>query len=296
MLTLNNFADHARANGVLIDPNKIDYGRIQRWGTTTKPRSKNGWSVVYCSGDFINATYGDYQQGIESFKWHNREQGKLSRADQVQIYTNSLALRKQRELERSELLANVRTNYSKWVKPLTGSHAYIDKKGITDWLNMSISDPLGVTTWGGLVVPMRNLDNELMGYQTISPNSGTKQFATGTQKKGNFYTIAPAGISLGDCDRVFIAEGLATGVSAYIVWNEVLDSCNYAVLIAFDVGNISAVVDSVWSQYPDKPITLIADNDDAGTDKNVGLDTCNAIVSKHAGKHINLYAPGAINL
>lgn len=296
MLKLSDLCDAMVADGLIVDFAGLNSsGKLTRCGTTIKPRSKNGWYVIYINGDFINAKYMAYGIHDAPIKWHSRNKDTLSKAERQQIYANTFKLRQQQEQERIELLVNLRANYSKWVKPLSGSHPYLDKKGVAIWLQMSIAYPLGVTPWGNLVIPVQNIAEELMGYQEISIN-GTKKFATGSQKKGNFYLIAPAGISLADADRIFIAEGLATGLSAYITLNELLDAFNFVILVAFDVLNITNVVDSVWSKCPEKPITLIADNDDVGTDKNIGLDNCNAIVTKHQGRNINTYAPGAFNI
>lgn len=301
LLTIHDLVTQMNNDGLYIDAASLDIsGKLKRCGTNSKPRSKNGWYIIYINGDFITAVYGDYQQGGAPITWHSKSKSTLTNTDRAQLYATSVALRKQREQEKIELLAKLREDYSKYVKPLSRhdpnlDHPYLTTKGINSWLQMSIADPLGVMSWGGLVIPMRNLAGDLMGFQTISPNSGTKKFATGSQKKGNFYCIAPDSVTVANSDRVFIVEGLATGVSTYLVMNELLDSCSYIVLVAFDVGNISNVVDSVWSLYPDKHITLIADNDDVGTDKNVGIDACNAIVTKYHNCNIKVFAPGAVN-
>ena len=294
--TVHDLATQMNNDGLYIDAVSLDIsGKLKRCGTNSKPRSKNGWYIIYINGDFITAVYGDYQQGGTPITWHSRSKNTLTNTDRAQLYATSVALRKQREQEKVELLAKLREDYSKYVKPLSGNHSYLGTKGITAWLQMSIADPLCVMGWGGLVVPMRNLAGDLMGFQTISPNSGTKRFATGSQKKGNFYCIAPDSVTVANADRIFIVEGLATGVSTYLAMNELLDSCNYIVLVAFDVGNISNVVDVVWSLCPDKYITLIADNDDIGADKNVGIDACNAITTKYHNCNIKVYAPSAVN-
>ena len=308
MKTITDFANYAYSNGVLIEPHKIVYDRIQRWGTQTRPRSKNGWSRVYCNGDCINAVFGDFQLCGEPIKWHNRE--KLTHTDRIGVKAAYLEARRQRELERIEGLVNVQANYVKWVKPLFGSHPYIDKKCIADWLQMSIVDPLGIAgcIWSDiqkeyvlthifndasknvLIIPIRNIDDELFGFQKITA-TGDKYIHDGSQKKGNFYMVAPAGISLADADRIFIAEGISTGVSAYLALSELLDACNYVVLVSFGVFNITNVVDAVWSKHPNKPITLLADSDDIN-DKNVGVEECAKIIAKHeATKNINMLKP-----
>lgn len=67
---------------------------------------------------------------------------------------------------------------------------------------------------GNLIVPLRNIDGELRGFQAIAPD-GQKAFATGIEKKGNFHLLGAAGKDLSQ-GEIVLCEGYATGASLHM--------------------------------------------------------------------------------
>lgn len=122
---------------------------------------------------------------------------------------------------------------------------------------------------------MKNFAGFITGFQRID-SLGKKRYAYGSQKSGNYYLLSLEGIEIKDCDTVFIGEGLATMASVYLALGGVYESKTYCSLVAFDVHNIEAVVQTVRTQAPLKEIILIADND-AESEKNIGVEICNKI-------------------
>lgn len=278
--------------GLLVDTYTISTGKLVRCKTKSKPDQKNGFYTIHLNGDFIYAEYGDWQSGGDPIKWRSKD--KLSYHDKSQIQQSYQLIKYQRDQERISNLAKLQDNYNRYVKPLDPqiSHEYLDNKGLQDWLNMSIADKLGITSWGDLVVPIRNMDNELTGYQMIK-SDGTKQFARGTQKASNFHCIRAEQVYIGEADIIFIGEGVATMIAFYCSMNEYLD-CNYVCMAAMDVGNIENVCLSVWNSYSSKHIILIADNDLDG-ERNIGVETCKQIVQKYKDhKNIKMFIPREI--
>jgi|SRR6185437_16511187 len=287
MKTINDLISDMQGYGLLINISNLKTnGRLIRCATSNKPRSKNGWYCIYESNNFINAVFGDHKQN-NTIKWCSKQ--RLSSIEKNQIRANFKEYQKQAELARLNDLSTLRYHYSKHITPLVNSHPYIDNKGISEWLDMSISNKLGVDQFGNLIIPIQDINQSLMGYQKIALD-GSKKFAKGSIKKGNFHTIIAEPLTITDCDYLFIGEGLATMVSTYIALNEYFDNKHYCCIVAFDVGNIESVLCVLLSKYPTKPITLIADNDH-GAAFNVGVSTCNKIKAKYHDKPINIFIP-----
>jgi phage/plasmid primase-like uncharacterized protein len=108
---------------------------------------------------------------------------------------------------------------------------------------------------GALLVPLFNIDGEMVNIQSIFPN-GEKRFTKGGQKKGCFYL-------LGDVtDTIIFCEGYSTGASIY-------EATKIAVAICFDAGNLMPVALDLSTQHPNAKI-LIAGDDDRHNEVNTG--------------------------
>lgn len=278
--------------GLLIDYNQLNTtGKIVRCPTKSKPYNKNGWYVVYINGNFITAVFGDYQRNESPVKWCDKS--KLSIAEKNQIQTQAILNQQRTKIDKQNELAIMRDNFYKLTHLLINNHSYIHpyikNKGISEYLNMSMKDKLRIDNFGNLIIPLRNIDDELMGYQRISAD-GNKIFAKWSVKKRNFYNLIAEDLSIANCDLVFIGEGFATMASVYIAVNEYLEGKNYCCIVAFDVGNIKPVVDVIWQWFKNKPITLIADND-CNSEINVGVSTCNKIKQLYPDKPITIFIP-----
>ena len=118
---------------------------------------------------------------------------------------------------------------------------------------------------GSVVVPVRKGDN-LTGLQFIAAD-GTKKFLTGTEKKGAYFDIP------GDAGATVVCEGYATGCSIWM-------ATRHRVLVAFDAGNLAAVVEGVAATTAGV-VYLAADNDQ-GKPVNAGLQAAGAIAPRYA--------------
>lgn len=134
---------------------------------------------------------------------------------------------------------------------------------------------------GNLIVPLRNTEGELRGFQAIAPD-GQKAFATGIEKKGNFHLIGAEGadkdLSQGE---IVLCEGYATGASVHMATGK-------PVAVAFDSGNLIPVAEAIRAKYPNAAITICADNDHAmekdGKPYNVGVEKAQMAAQKVNGK------------
>lgn len=110
---------------------------------------------------------------------------------------------------------------------------------------------------GAILVPITTIEGELIGCQRIYKN-GVKSFIPGSEKKGGFYLIASDD---DDWSRVFIAEGLSTGLTVRRVSGS-------PVFVAFDCGNLKPVAQAVHERHPRSLIIMAADDDQWTVDAN----------------------------
>lgn len=151
------------------------------------------------------------------------------------------------------------------------SSPYLEKKGV---------EAFGLKEdQGNLIVPLRNIDGELRGFQAIAPD-GQKAFATGIEKKGNFHLIGAEGKDLSQ-GEIVLCEGYATGASLHMATGK-------PVAVAFDSGNLIPVAEAIRDKYPNAAITICADNDHAmkrdGQPYNVGVEKAKLAAQKVNGK------------
>lgn len=124
---------------------------------------------------------------------------------------------------------------------------------------------------GSLLVPVVNVNKDIRGLQTISPE-GEKRFMYGMEKRGNFHMIGEYGLDhpgvtpLDDEGRnlsqgeILLAEGYATGATLHMAVQK-------PVVVAFDAGNLKPVAMKLREKYPNATITICADNDHQHTRK-----------------------------
>ena len=151
------------------------------------------------------------------------------------------------------------------------SSPYLEKKGV---------EAFGLKEdQGNLIIPLRNIDGELRGFQAIAPD-GQKAFATGMEKKGNFHLIGADGKNLSQ-GEIVLCEGYATGASLHMATGK-------PVAVAFDSGNLIPVAEAIRAKYPNAAITICADNDHAmkrdGKPYNVGVEKARLAAQKVNGK------------
>lgn len=154
----------------------------------------------------------------------------------------------------------------------SASHPYLQNKGVESF-GLKL-DPIQ----GNLIIPLKNVEDELRGFQAISPE-GQKAFASGVQKRGNFHLIG--GLSDLSKSEILICEGYATGASLHMASGK-------PVVVAFDSGNLAPVAEALRAKYPQAALTICADNDHAvmrdGKPYNVGHEKAKLAAEKVAAK------------
>lgn len=131
---------------------------------------------------------------------------------------------------------------------------YLEAKGV---------DAFGLKQDGlNLIIPVRNVDGEMRGFQAIAPD-GQKAFARGIEKKGNFHLIGGEDRDLSQ-GEILLCEGYATGASLHM-------ATDMPVAVAFDAGNLRAVAEAIRERHPNAAIIICADNDHT-RENNVGVE------------------------
>ena len=150
------------------------------------------------------------------------------------------------------------------------SSPYLERKGVSAF---GLKEDQG-----NLIVPLKNAEGQLRGFQAIAPD-GQKTFARGMEKKGNFHLIGADEKDLSQ-GEILLCEGYATGASLHMATGK-------AVAVAFDSGNLLPVAEAIRPKYPNAAITICADNDHSiqreGKPYNVGLEKAKMAAQKVNG-------------
>jgi putative DNA primase/helicase len=203
-----------------------------RWG-----KNNRYWAVETGEG----YTFGDYATGFKSSVFPKDESSLsyLERIQRIQAIKEAQAKAGQQRLREQEDKAievfNLWQNFPK----ATPEHPYLRRKQVL---------PYGLKQSGDkLVIPLKDTNGKIWSLQYIYPD-GMKQFHPGGRIKGSFYTI-------GDIqDKVILCEGYATGASIY-------QATELPVVVAFNVGNLEAVLLALRKKNPKLKIIIGADND-----------------------------------
>ncbi len=220
-----------------------------------KAGSRNGWYVVHNDHSF--GAFGCWKRNIKK-TWFSGDDFYSSceaknRYDLIQKNT-----KKQRENNKAKIVARCQHEAS-YIWNLSGEatndHPYLRMKKVNSY---------GLRLYKKqLVVPIRNVKNDLCGLQYIDhkPNadgSFLKKSLPGSDINGNYYLFG-----CNPNDFIYLAEGYATAVTIH-------EATGQAVAVSFGAGNLKSVAQSIMKKYPTARLVICADND-RDADKNTGL-------------------------
>lgn len=129
----------------------------------------------------------------------------------------------------------------------TGQHPYLTRKGVQPHMAR-------VDGRGALVVPMTDLEGEMMSLQTIFQD-GKKLFHKGGKTVGAMLQFGSKG------PKVYLAEGFATAATIY-------EETGIWTVATFSAQNLVPVAESLRASDTTLEIVVIADNDKSGTGQN----------------------------
>jgi antirestriction protein ArdC/phage/plasmid primase-like uncharacterized protein len=176
---------------------------------------------------------------------------KLDPAEQAKLRAEAATKRHERAAEQARTYEETAQRLERELSelaPVTFPTAYMQSK--------SIGTHPGVYTDAerNTYVPATDADGKLWSVQSID-SDGKKRFAKASRKHGCFHAIG--GLSrLASADVLVIAEGYATAAT-------VTELLGKPAAAAFDAGNLLPVAQALHAKFPDKPVLIIADDDQA---------------------------------
>lgn len=142
---------------------------------------------------------------------------------------------------------------------------YLSKKQIAPTLGI-YTDRSGSMTY----IPAMDVNGKVWSIQYI-PAEGEKVFASDTTKIGCFHPVGGMK-ALEDAPILIIAEGYSTAAS-------IAEVAGHATVAAFDCNNLLHVAQRLRERFPDKPVIIAGDDDEARVEKlgyNPGRDAATA--------------------
>ncbi|MEO8923165.1 MAG: LPD7 domain-containing protein, partial [Caldimonas sp.] len=259
------FAVALKSAGLIVDDGPVMDGHLHRVRVEgAKPGTRDG--------SYVGHLDGKPSGYIENFKTGHKENWsasdvQLTASERAESIAQMQRARAQRAAELSVQQSDTAERVgARWDRlsdvPPAGHNAYLIRKGV---------EAHGVKFDGErLVVPVRDVQGKLWSLQSIPPDKGApKMFERGGRKAGNMHVIGE--ITPGT--TVMVAEGYATGASLH-------QATGKTVAVAFDAGNLDAVVGAIKQRYPTSPVVIMGD-DDIGQQPNVGYDKATAAGRKH---------------
>lgn len=246
-------------------------GKIRRFKRTPQDKHIDAWYVAYenhsISGDkFHFYVGGDWREPDNEIKISSKK--KLSSIDRKIVDIQIEETKRQIEIEREQL----RTNCEKECEHIWSTAQdfietdYTAKKKIKGDFKVKTK----FSESGRMVlVPVKNIDNKLVGMQKIYPN-GKKYFHPGTAKRGAFHLI-------GDYinGEAYICEGFATGATIHMATGK-------PVAVAFDAGNLVQVAKEIRRKHRETKIVVCGD-DDKWTEGNPGREMATKAAKESMG-------------
>lgn len=228
--------------GLIVHSLTLD-GEIQRCGTQSKPRSKNGWYCVYEGGRA--AIFGNWENGDGYEYWSDG----VIQIDSYTLKAKIDATQKKREAD--------------WEVRAQEAQEFIEtlpREGFSDYLKRKKAYPHGARFDGNcLVIPLQDASGKVWSYQRIY-NDGKKYFLEGGKTRGCYYLIASRNVSKDE--RVVVCEGFATGAAIH-------QATGLPVVVALNAGNLKTVCDSLVFRN----LLIAADNDESGVGERAAKES-----------------------
>jgi len=252
-------------------------GRPVRFGTASKPRSKNGWLIAYHDrGLPVVVIAGDWATGAE-MKWVAGNVDTMAPAERRELKRRMAEAKRAREEEQTrqhETVAAAAARRLHCSHPADPQYPYLLRKG---------TDPCRARQQGReLLLPIVDFNGKVWSLQTID-EAGNKRLMAGGKKAGNFIVVDGPDYPA----RVLICEGFSTGCTLAEIDPAAL------VLAAVDCGNLQAVATGARNRWPDADLIVCGD-DDRTTPGNPGATAARA-AALAAGARFALpdWPPGA---
>jgi putative DNA primase/helicase len=235
----------------------ITDGALHRCPVEGKPHGDAGAYVLHPDSP-ASGWYRNWRTDNEA-RWSTKDFKSLSPQERQIVKTRIKADRLSRQAEIAKRHAEAREKALYVLSKASDctAHSYLERKGARTCPGLKVGYE------GRLIVPVLSPDDgEAMSLQFIPPNGQEKRFLTGGQVQGGFFPI------MGQDGRLFVCEGLATGLSIH-------EATGQTVLCAFNAGNLEHVAAHARQKYPERELVICAD-DDRNTEGNPGVSKATA--------------------
>ncbi|CAE6824269.1 DNA primase TraC [Paraburkholderia aspalathi] len=243
---------------------------------------KKGEKAIYYVGHLDGHPAGyikNNRTGVE-MKWKSKgysldpEQKAAMQAEAAA----KLAARAAEQQRNHEQAAQRVTKQMPDLVPIVAPTPYLEAKGIAPQPGV-FTDREGQKTY----IPATDENGKQWTMQYIQED-GTKRFAKNSRKEGCFHAI-------GGLDAIAAAPALVIG-EGYATAASVSQALGYATVAAFDSGNLEAVAKALHATFPDKPV-VIAGDDDQAVDNNPGKTKAKEAARAVGGTaFFPIFAPG----
>lgn len=225
-------------------------GLLHRCPVDGKPQGRDGAYVLHLDAP-ASGWWQNWRTG-ENCTWTAKEERTLSPAERQALQARIEVDRRARQEEEAKRQAEAADKARRIMTEATEctAHPYLERKGVKTCPGLKIG------TDGRLVVPVLGEDGNPVSLQFIAEDGG-KLFLAGGRTRGGYFAIK------GDAGPLYIAEGLATGLS-------IREATGQTVFCAFNAVNLEHVAAHARQKYQDRELVLCADDDHA-TDGNPGL-------------------------
>jgi len=235
--------------GIVIDELPIADGELHRFKVSDdKNGSRNGWYVLF--GDRNpKGCFGSWKLGINE-TWSLKNYSTYTPQEKAEYAKQMAQARDERKKAQAITHKEARSEADKlWsdAKPETGSHKYLEDKGVQAYRIRS--------SGANLLIPLRDSGGILHSIQTID-ESGKKLFLSGGAIQGHYFSIGKPN------RKIIIAEGYSTAATIH-------QATGHATAVSFNAGNILPVAKALRERFPDIEIIIAGDND-SQTEGNPG--------------------------
>ncbi len=244
------FREALSCRGIIAPSEIIADGRIHRCDAEVKNGKGDAAYLLHLNGVPAGG-FENWHDGLGWESWRADLGRTLLPAEEAAYRAKIEAARREREAEDAKRRVEARKRSAaiwKAAQPARDAHPYLKRKGVKAY-GLRLHQ-------GALVIPLRDASGELHSLQFIGAD-GDKKFLTGGRVAGCYLGIGEPNGAL--C----IAEGYATGASIF-------EATGYAVVVAFNAGNLAAVARALRGKFPEARLILCAD-DDYRTDGNPGI-------------------------
>lgn len=283
-------------NGLPFEGPVVTDGKIHRYSIDNKKNQPDEWYVAFSGisqkrNPYLLCLYGSWSQGVkfEYKSWEDRgSRGSSLSTEELKSLREETKARIDDSIKEQEQLHKEAADkaLALWSQCLeNGTHPYLTRKQV---------EAFGIrfgqyVNHDAIIIPLKNNDGDIKSLQFIYQASGDgkfqKRFLSGGEKMSNFHVIGV----LDPTKEIAVCEGYATGASWYM-------GTKMTTVIAFDAGNLRAVIESLRRKYPNIPVLIVADDDISAT-TNTGrtkaleaasLPGCNVIFPQFQRKEDSL--------